>query len=190
MVLERSINSDTSNPSRLIPPRENNPACTHRLYRNPKTGSTALYNAVQEDEALRKHICWQGEIWHAEPPRDGPPIITALREPMERLASATCSWSLESEAGGNTLRYNKPQSLFVRGRDDDIVLCVGSKHPPVHEQLRARFNNPDIRDVSVENESGDPECKAHLSNSVLPEDLRGSVEEDRLLWEKYCGGSI
>ena len=184
---DRSINRGSSNPSKLIPPRENNPACTHSLYRNPKTGSTSLYNAVQEDDALRKHVCWQGEIWHAEPPQDGPPIITALREPMERLASATCSWSMESEAGGEMMRYNKPQSLFVRGRVDDIVLCVGSKHPPVHEQLRAHFKDPDIRDVIVENESDDPRCKARVSDSELPEGIRRSMDEDRLLWEQYCG---
>ena len=57
---------------------------------------------MQEDDALRKHVCWQGEIWHAEPPQDGPPIITALREPMEKL-SATFGPGLLGVATGTLI---------------------------------------------------------------------------------------
>ena len=49
-----SVVRNPPNPSKPLAPRSNHPNCTHDLFRNPKTGSTALYNSVQQDEALHR----------------------------------------------------------------------------------------------------------------------------------------
>ena len=86
-------NAGTANPSVLVWKKKDSPNCTHDLFRVPRTGSTALYNAVQEDDALHAHVCWRlaklevigmhepASISHARP------IIATIREPIERFIS-------------------------------------------------------------------------------------------------------
>ena len=83
------------NPSVLVRPLDlgEHEGCTHDLFRNAKTGSTALYNAVQEDPALRRHVCWtlglpRNAGWHAHPTAShNKSIVVAIREPLERFFS-------------------------------------------------------------------------------------------------------
>ena len=78
----------------LLPPAEKNESCTHDLFRSPKTGSTALYNAAQWDVALRRHVCWtvrvqQRSDWHKRPTVDHPRgVIVAFREPLDHWVSS------------------------------------------------------------------------------------------------------
>ena len=66
-MLAREIRRDgeaaggKGNPSQRVDVKSKDSAeCTHQLYNFPKTGSTALHNAVKTDEALKRHVCSQG----------------------------------------------------------------------------------------------------------------------------------
>ena len=87
---KKGINGNNPhNPSVLVKPRRNDPSCSHDLFRVPKTGSTALYNAAQTDAALHKNVCWNNGLeWHREPlVNNSRPILVALRHPRELLLS-------------------------------------------------------------------------------------------------------
>jgi len=87
---KRVINvNNPHNPSVLVEPRPNDPACKYDLFRVPKTGSTALYNAAQTDPALHKNVCWNNGLeWHREPRvNNSHPILVSLRHPRELLLS-------------------------------------------------------------------------------------------------------
>lgn len=80
------------NPSKLRKPRRVSANCSHDLFRNPKTGSTALYNALQTDAALAAHVCWRfprarNAEWHQTPGAWDRPVVVALREPADHWAS-------------------------------------------------------------------------------------------------------
>jgi len=108
------INLENGNPSVLARPRPDHGNCTHHLFRAPKSGSTALYNAVMSDTYLHRFVCWtrrrlfnataRQPLWHPLPPRvvaiswHAPPvrpwlpqypwpILVTLRHPQDLLMS-------------------------------------------------------------------------------------------------------
>jgi len=87
------------NPSVLVRWKRNSQNCTHDLFRLQKTASTALYNAVQENDFLHQHVCWRTPTnltnwlkvnWHACPPkrpRRDRSILITIREPVDWVRS-------------------------------------------------------------------------------------------------------
>jgi hypothetical protein len=193
-----------------------NRTCTHDLYRSPKTGSTALYNQVQWDAALRSHVCWslgaqRSSGWHTRPDEaHARPIVVALRHPVEHWASSTLfyarhevddKWSLpngtvdlgavfESFRSKATAEHGKTgQSKYVLRRPDfdDVVVCVGGGARPIHEQLRDRFRDPRICEVPVANKLG-------REQTPLAADARAWLEDyfasDMAIWAHFCGSPV
>ena len=121
----------------LLIAKPNSDNCTHYLYRLPKTGSTALYNAVQKDSHLHKYVCWENNSnLHAIPVKS--PIITVLCNPVDILRSYLImpGWSKNRTAPvfAKTIRTMSP--LWDRKKvTQDIYLCNGGVHPPIHQQL-------------------------------------------------------
>jgi hypothetical protein len=126
--------ADRRNPSVLLPPRPDSPLCTHDLFRPSKTSSTAIYNALQEDDALHEHICWErahlrekqdlkrGCDEHCFPEPGHPwPVIVPIRHPLERLRSVLAYEGYREEkrsaivVSNETKFWNVHDRRMVRG---------------------------------------------------------------------------
>lgn len=210
------IGWNTSNPSVLVAPRANDPLCTHDLFRNPKTGSTALYNAVQEDEALHRHVCWShGLDWHAQPKEsERRPVLVSLRHPLHRFVSLL---TYHLARGASTLDVNL---LVARWRADykgytkiiaaagtqhefslrrnashfgDVYLCDEPDRPTAHEQLRAAFGDETIAPLPCENVQhvgGGGSAGTALLVARLSEEhrtfLAHHLAADVQAWRRHC----
>lgn len=152
------LNLNKANPSVLIKPRPDDPNCTHHLFRCPKTGSTALYNAVMLDEHLHRFVCWMGRdlnvsatlAWHAPPaPLYPHPVLVTLKHPLDLIisnlkyshqgASGRRDWEVSSPVQFPTPRghHAERHSLLsnwvpIRGNkskvNNDIFLCTDNRH--------------------------------------------------------------
>mmetsp|Transcript_14157 Transcript_14157/g.23560 ORF Transcript_14157/g.23560 Transcript_14157/m.23560 type:complete len:382 (+) Transcript_14157:199-1344(+) len=189
-------------PSVLVKPRADSPNCTHDLFRIPKTGSTALYNAVQLDPFLHEHVCWNrfhhNRTHHALPnsPRHFP-IVVAMKHPLKMIESGFAysnfktndttdvhvNASLRNRKGPQY--YNLHIYSFTRRHEEDVILCVDDKHPDMAEQLRRAFRDDRIASIPFENVNhrtrriisiGKP-----LSEFVHPFDVAA--------WEMACGAA-
>jgi hypothetical protein len=104
-------------------------SCQHDLFRIPKTGSTALANALFTDAALVSHVCtprFVSPLKH-DRPRPGHPrgIVVTLREPLARWMSVErsgmVSHSLMYSPGNLTdfnllaQHYRNPKNWYSRG---------------------------------------------------------------------------
>lgn len=85
------------NPSVLVDDRPDDPNCTHHLFRQPKTGSTALWNAAMTDARLHRRVCWHSRVCARHQSDDDDDrrrlqiaaSVTALRQTGVRGVAAT-----------------------------------------------------------------------------------------------------
>ena len=203
-ALTRRHPNANKNPSQLLPSRPPSDTCTHDLFRNPKTGSTALYNAIQLDDNLASHVC--ATSWkHKKPRQNHPkPIISTLREPTERFLSQVRYGSNRANQGAPNLEHidlqdtkdlmrvkrshqELKQTDFVLHRPDDLVLCIGDGMPTLHEQLRTVFDDENIESIPFENVN---RHNSHVTPQMLSEatalKLRDHLREEYETWNQYC----
>ena len=162
------------NPSQLVEQRPDSKDCTHVLFRMPKTGSTTLFNAAQEDDALHAHVCSVGQrnpkgianqmSGHTMFPEENMtrPILVSVRRP-EELWSSEVRYQGWKEDAVHELVGALPSLTSGEGRDlygrwvlqrhghGDIYLCIGVGMPEMHEQLRWAFGDERIRPLPREN---------------------------------------
>lgn len=165
-------NPSAHNPSQLVRQRPDSKDCTHVLFRMPKTGSTALFNAAQEDDALHAHVCSDGQKNPAANKKSGQdmfpqenmtqPILVSVRRP-EELWSSHVRYSNWKTGAVHELVDALPGLSSGKGRDlygrwvlrrhghGDIYLCIGMGMPEMHEQLRWAFGDERIRPLPREN---------------------------------------
>ena len=117
-----------TNPSVLAVPSGDHPECTHHLFRQPKTGSTALYNAAMLDSQLHSHVCWSSrqlgniaprDLNHIPPPKRYPfPVLVALRHPASLIEARLVYYGKDARGHGCILCNSQPVVLdagSVRG---------------------------------------------------------------------------
>jgi len=131
VIRHNGINANTVNPSVLIHPRENDPRCTYDLYRVPKTGSTALFNAVMLDNALHRRVCWNNaHDWHKPPTENtSHAIIVGLRHP-ESLALSHMRYEGYWKKANNTIDPHKWLAAKSKRRGGGVVSFTPSIRPP------------------------------------------------------------
>ena len=143
-------NPSAHNPSQLVKQRPDSKDCTHVLFRMPKTGSTALFNAAQEDDALHAHVCSDGQRNPVANKKSGQdvfpqenmtqPILVSVRRP-EELWSSHVRYSNWKTGAVHELVDALPGLSSGKGRDlygrwvlrrhghGDIYLCIGMGMP-------------------------------------------------------------
>ena len=172
----------------LLIPRSNTDNCTHYLYRLPKTGSTALYNAVQEDRNLHKYVCWENDTnVHAIPLKS--PIITVLRNPIDILRSYLImpGWSKNRTTPVFAKKISTMNPLWNRKKtNQDIYLCNGDMHPPFHEQLRSYFKDNKIMEIPYENVNRRQRKIIMGRNKSLVDYVH---KNDFSIWKAHCNSS-
>ena len=210
IVRDEGIYAHSNNPSVLVEPLPNSKNCTHNLIRVEKTGSTAFYNWVMENELAHEHICWEngycGECWHKRPrPGSEPsPIILTLREPFERLLSMVAYYGWESGSTSpidmrayidkldkNPHDLGAYSFLYKRNNPKDVVLCSGCMvNESLISQLRRGFNGVPFEDtLKPENINHRKGRLQNLTSSVVQR-LHEMLEGEYRVWNRYCGDEV